>query len=178
MNATLSGESMRNGLLTAAYHCERVSFIPAVVQGAFETTGLWPLNQKVIRARAKENLGVADPGSSPREQAREMTGEVLAAARRRESVRRENAFGGKAVVQRGAIHSPHNLVARAHKRTAEPAAEVEEVRACKTGRAKKGADKAASVAEALLARKDMVCRVRRVTRHQGGPEWAVCECGH
>lgn len=178
MDAMLSGQSVRDALLAAAYHCERVSFTPAVVKHAFVTTGLWPFNREVVRARAEENLGVADPGSSPREQARAMTGEVLAAARQRDAERRDKAVGGKAVVQRGAIHSPYNLVASARKRSAEMAAEAEEVRARKIARAKKAADKAALVAEALLARQDMVCQVCKVTRHRGGPGWAVCECGH
>lgn len=178
LDALLTGGSIRDALLAAAFHCERIGFTKAVVQGAFKTTGLWPFAPDVVLARARENLGVTEAGRSVREEAKAMTAEVLSAARERVAAASGRVSGGSAVVKRGVLHSPYNLVAAADKRAAEAAAEADQLRARKAARIYKAAQRAKDAAEALAARQDMVCKVCGATRHRGGEGWVVCDCGH
>ena len=109
-DALMTVGSTRDALLAAAYHCERRAFTPSVIEGAFKTTGLWPFDSAVVLARARENLGISDDGSSARDLAAAMSLEVLAEARQRVASGKCHVSGGSTVVQRGTIHSPYSII--------------------------------------------------------------------
>jgi len=176
-DALMNGESTRDALLAAAYHCERRAFTPAVVKGAFKTTGLWPFDSAVVLARARENLGIADDWSSARAQAAAMASEVLAEARQRVASGKRRVSGGFTVVQRGTIHSPYNLIKAAREKAAEEDAAAEERRKTKVARVEKAASKAKDDQAAVLRRFELTCRLCSSTRHRRGPAWLVCHCG-
>jgi len=176
-DALMNGESTRDALLAAAYHFERRAFTPAVVKGAFKTTGLWPFDSAVVLARARENLGIADDGGSVRAQAAAMASEVLAEARQRVASGKRRVSGGSTVVQRGTIHSPYNLIKAAREKAAEEAAAAEQRRKTKVARVEKAAAKAKDDQAAVVRRFEFTCRVCSSTRHRGGPAWLVCHCG-
>jgi len=176
-DALMTGESMRGALLAAAYHFERRAFTPAVVKGAFKTTGLWPFDSAVVLARARESLGIADDGGSARAQAAAMASEVLSEARQRVSSGKRRESGGSTVEQRGTIHSPYNLIKAARKKAAEEAAAAEERGLTKVARIEKAAAKAKDDQAAAVRRFELTCRVCSSTRHRGGPAWLVCHCG-
>jgi len=177
-DAILSGHATRNALLAAAYHSERRAFTPQVVSKAFITTGLWPLNPKVVLDRAFENLGVVAPGVTVRDEARLMAAETIAAARRRSEKTAKGVSSGTVAVQRGALHSPYLLLDAARKRAAEEEAMSAQRRARKAARMEKKAAKLKSDQEAVVARLHMTCRICDVSRHRGGGGWKVCLCGH
>jgi len=115
----MAGKSTRDALLAAAYNAERRTFTPRVVTAAFKTTGLWPLDPKLVLARAQGNLGVAPAGASARVQARLMAAETIAAAREKSAKVSAGVSNGTVSVQRGALHSPYALLDAARKREAE-----------------------------------------------------------
>ena len=177
-DAILSGHATRNALLAAAYHSERRAFTPQVVSKAFITTGLWPLNPKVVLDRAFENLGVVASGVTVRDEARLMAAETIAAARRRSEKTAKGVSSGTFAVQRGALHSPYLRLDVARKRAAEEEAMSAQRRARKAARMEKKAAKLKSDQEAVVARMLMTSRTCDVSRHRGGGGWKVCLCGH
>jgi len=82
LDAIMSRNAARNALLAAAFHADRRAFTPEAVSKTFITTELWPLNPKVVLARAFENLGVVIPGVTVRDEERLMATETISAARR------------------------------------------------------------------------------------------------
>lgn len=67
--------------------------------------------------------------------------------------------GRNAVMLPGTVHFPYSLVAFAHQRTANLAAEAGEEKAHKVAHSKKAAGKAALVSEARLTRRVVVCQL-------------------
>jgi len=176
-DALMIGKSTRDALLAAAYHCERRAFTPPVVEGALKRTGLWLFDTAVVLARARENLSIADDGSSARAQVAAMASDVLAEAQKRVASGKRRVLGGSTVVQRGTIHFPYNLIKAARKKAAEEAAAAEERRKTKVARVEEAAAKAKDDQAAVVRRFELTCRVCSSTRHQGGPAWLVCHCG-
>jgi len=176
-DALMTGESTRDALLATTYHCGRRSFTPSLVKRAFKTTGLWPFDSAVVLARARENLGIADDGSSARAQAAAMASEVLAEARKRVAIGKRRVSGGSTVVQRGTIHYPYNLIKAAREKAAEVAAAAEERRKTKVARAEKAVAKTKDDRRAAVKRFELTCRVCSLTRNRGGQAWLVCHCG-
>jgi len=176
-DAIMSGIATRNALLAAAFLAERLSFTPEVVSKAFITTGLWPLNPKVVLARAFENLGVVVPGGTVRDEARLMAAETISAARDRSAKTAKGVSTGTVAVQRGSLLSPYHLVDAARKMTAEEEAMAVRPRARKAARVEKKAEKLKSDQEAAEARLLLPCRICDISCDRRGGGWKVCLCG-
>lgn len=132
----------------------------------------------MVHARADENLGVADVEASLLEEAQAMTAEVLGDARTRVAAAHGHVIGGSAIVACSTIHSPYSVVNAANHHAAEATQQVKAVEERKEARAEQAGQRSRDAAEALAARQDLVCKVRRSTHHRGGPGWLVCECGY
>jgi len=103
--------------------------------------------------------------------------EVFAEALQRVASGKRRVSGGSTVVQRGTIHSPHNLIKAAREKAAEEAAAAEERRKTNVARVEKAAAKAKDDQAAVVRLFELACRVCCSTRHRGGPAWLVCDCG-
>lgn len=123
MDGMLTNSNTRDALLMAAYAAERRAFTRPVISGAFRRRGLWPFDPKLMQANVRANLGMVETGETPEEAARSAAAAVIQAAQERVAYARGRVNSGRAVVQRGVVHSPFMLLEKHRQALAEEAQE-------------------------------------------------------
>lgn len=176
MDAILTNTSTRDTLLLSAYEAERRAFNPAAIRGAFAQCGVWPFDAEKMQVNARFNLGLLDAWETPVEAARNAAAEVIQAAQERVDGKAEGVIGGRAVVQRGELHSPFSLVNKDRLMMEEAAKEQADKELKRSERARKKVEKERARADKVAARELLRCRVCTNKVHRGGKAWAGCVC--
>lgn len=177
VDGMLATTSTRVLLLMAAYAAERRAFSGPVVRGAFRRCGLWPFDPALMQANVRANLGMASSCETPEEAARSAAAAVIQAAQERAGAALARATSGRAVVQRGVLHSPFLLLEHHRKTQAEEAQERQEKAARRAARATRKAEKERERLEQVAVRELRRCRVCVAKVHRGGKAWKGCTCG-
>lgn len=176
MDAILTNTSTRDTLLMAAYHAKRRAFSRPVITGAFRRCGLWPFNAKLTQANARANLGMSEGAETIVEAARNAAALVIQDAQARVESTAMGTIHGKAVVNKGAVHSPFYLIESNRKAEAAVAKKQQENEARRDERAKKKADQEVKEAEKAAMRENHLCRACANKVHRGGKTWTGCPC--
>lgn len=176
MDAILTNTSTWDTLLMAAYRAERHAFTRPVIKGAFVRCGVWPFDAKRMLANARANLGMCDQEETIVEAARSAAALVIQDAQTRVDSSVRGTVSGKAVVQKGVVHSPFYLIESQRKAEAEEAKTQQEREARRDERAKKKADREAKEAEKVATRENHRCRVCPDKVHRRGKTWTGCPC--
>jgi len=124
MDGMLTHTSARDALLMAAYEAKRRAFSRPIIIIAFRRRGLWPFDADLMKANVRANLGLVDSGETAVDAARHEATVVIQAAQDRVDQSKARSKNGKAVVQRGVVHSPFLLLARHQDMEAAAAKEV------------------------------------------------------
>lgn len=176
MDGMLTNSNTRDALLMAAYAAERRAFTRPVISGAFRRRGLWPFDPKLMQANVRANLGMVETGETPEEAARSAAAAVIQAAQERVADARGRVTSGRAVVQRGVVHSPFMLLEKHRQALAEEAQERQDKADRSAARATKKAGKERERADKAAARELRRCRVCTVKEYRGGKAWTGCRC--
>lgn len=177
MDGMLATTSTRDSLLMAVYAAERRAFSGPVIRGAFRRCRLWPFDPALMQANVRANLGMASSCETPEEAARSAAAAVIQAAQERAGAALAKATSGRAVVQRGVLHSPFLLLEHHRKTQAEEAQERQEKAARRAARATRKAERERERLEPVAVRELRRCRVCVVKVLRGGKAWKGCTCG-
>lgn len=176
VDAVLTNTSTRDTEPQSAYEAERRAFSRPFITGAFCRCGGWPSDPKLMHATARVNLGMNGTKETLAEAARRAAAEVIQAAQQRVNAVNAAVVSGRAVVKRGAVHSPISLPEQ-HHRMEETARDKDAKDAHRVERAEKKAERERHKAEkgAFWERhRRRVCAGK--VRH-GGKSWTGCRRG-
>lgn len=124
MDAILTNSSTRDTLLLAVYAAQRRAFSRPAILGALQPCGLWPIDEKLMLASARINLGMVDAGETAVEAARSAAALVIQDAQGRVDKANVSVVDGRVVVTRGVVHAPFHLLDNHRKVQAEAAKEL------------------------------------------------------
>jgi len=176
LDALVSGTSVWDTLLSAAYVAERRTLTPQSIVGAFRRCARWPFDAAAMLARVGANVGLVPPGDTVQSKARAAAAAVLLGAQQRVDATRRRSVSGQATVARGVLHAPEALLAQHRAREAARAAAlvVREARVAEA--AQQRVRKEVDAAWRATQRENNRCRVCCKTVRRGGGGWLGCAC--
>jgi len=176
LDALVSGTSVRDTLLSAAYVEERRTLTPQSIVCAFRRCALWPFNASAMLARVGANVGLVPPGNTVQSKARSAAAAVLLGAQQRVDATRRRSVSGQATVARGVLHAPEALLAQHCAREAARASALAVREARMAEAAEQRVRKEVDAARRLTQRENNRCRACRKTVRRGGRGWLGCAC--
>jgi len=170
MDAVLTNTDSRDTLLLSASAAERQAFSLPVIQSSFRCRGLFPGNPKMMDAIVGANLEMVETRETATETARSASSLVVQAAQERIDVARTGSQSGRAVLNKGVVHSPFLLLDK-HRKTVEEASKEEGAKADNAQMKLSQEHKAVDMAAARERHRCLTC-VDKVYR--GGKAWTGC----
>jgi len=176
LDALVSGTSVRNTLMSAAYVAERRTLTPQSIVGAFRLCELWPFDAAAMLARVGANVGLVPPGDTVQSKDSAAAAAVLLGAQQRVDATRRRSVSGQVTVARGVLHAPEALLAQHRAREAARAAALVVREARVAGEAQQRVCKEVDATRRATQRENNRCRVCCKTVRRGGGGWLGCAC--